>query len=249
MSFNVYEDARRARVYAALDFPGTYYLAYRDLPVIVGRHVAGRRALDLGCGAGRSTRFLRELGFQAVGADISSEMIRIAREIDPSGDYRLVGDGDLRALGHDRFDLAMAVFTFDNIPTTTRKRATLEAMRDLLVAGGRIVLVVSSPAIYVNEWASFTTRPFPGNWQAKDGDVVRTIITDTVDDRPVDDVLCGDDCYRAIFSSAGVEAEAAYRPLGRDDDPCEWITETRLAPWTIYVLARPAASGRASTSA
>ena len=29
---NVYEDAKRAEAYSKLEFPGTYYLAYRDLP-------------------------------------------------------------------------------------------------------------------------------------------------------------------------------------------------------------------------
>ena len=32
---NVYEDTRRAAAYANLEFPGTYYLAYRDLPDII----------------------------------------------------------------------------------------------------------------------------------------------------------------------------------------------------------------------
>jgi len=49
---------------------GTYYLAYRDLPALIQQHVPGRRALDFGCGAGRSTRFLQRLGFQVFGADI-----------------------------------------------------------------------------------------------------------------------------------------------------------------------------------
>ena len=51
MSFsNVYDDTERAKAYAALEFPGTYYLAYRDLPAIIAQYVAGREALDFGCG-------------------------------------------------------------------------------------------------------------------------------------------------------------------------------------------------------
>ena len=82
---NVYADATRAEAYSRLDFPGTYFLAFRDLPEILGRHVTGRRAVDFGCGAGRSTRFVRRLGFDAVGVDISEDMVRKAREIDPAG--------------------------------------------------------------------------------------------------------------------------------------------------------------------
>ncbi len=43
-AFNCYEDARRAEAYARLEFPGTYYLAYRDLPALFAEHVRGRRA-------------------------------------------------------------------------------------------------------------------------------------------------------------------------------------------------------------
>ncbi len=67
---NVYQDRDRAASYAGLQFPGTYYLAYRDLPEIVGEGM-GRHALDFGCGTGRSTRFLTDLGFAAVGVDIT----------------------------------------------------------------------------------------------------------------------------------------------------------------------------------
>ena len=44
---NVYDDKQRAEAYATLDFPGTYYLAYRDLPAIIAEHVVGKEALDL----------------------------------------------------------------------------------------------------------------------------------------------------------------------------------------------------------
>ena len=60
---NVYEDPRRAEAYAKLELPGTYYLAYRDLPKIISLAVKGKNAMDFGCGTGRSTRFLQKLGF------------------------------------------------------------------------------------------------------------------------------------------------------------------------------------------
>jgi ubiquinone/menaquinone biosynthesis C-methylase UbiE len=82
---NVYEDEERARAYATLQFPGTYYLAFRDLPALIRRYNHGRRALDFGCGTGRSTRFLRNLGLEVIGVDISQAMLDQARALDPSG--------------------------------------------------------------------------------------------------------------------------------------------------------------------
>jgi len=63
---NCYQDTERAEAYSKLEFARTYYLAYRDLPEIFRAHVQGRAAIDFGCGAGRSTRFLRQCGFDAV---------------------------------------------------------------------------------------------------------------------------------------------------------------------------------------
>ena len=168
---NVYDDVTRAAAYAGLQFPGTYYLAFRDLPDIFTRHVRGTAALDFGCGAGRSTRFLQDCGFQTLGVDISAPMLARARERDPEGEYRLVQDGDLSAVAGESFDLILAAFTFDNVPTD-RKHSLFGALRRLLAPDGRIVNLVSAPEIYLHEWASFSTKDFPTNRSARTGDTV-----------------------------------------------------------------------------
>jgi SAM-dependent methyltransferase len=214
--FNVYEDKGRADAYAKLEFPGTYYLAYRDLPAILGEHVRGRKALDFGCGAGRSTRFLRKLGFEAIGVDSSEHMIALARERDPKGEYRLVPDGDLGGLPPDSYDLVLSAFTFDNIPTMAKKVALFRSLRSLLVAGGRIVSLVSSPDIYVNEWASFTTEDYPENRKAQSGDKVLIVMLDVEDKRPVEDILWTDEAYSEVYKAAGLIQLKMTRPLGKE---------------------------------
>ncbi|MGJ5820612.1 class I SAM-dependent DNA methyltransferase [Paludibaculum fermentans] len=234
---NVYADRRRAESYARLEFPGTYALAFRDLPGILAAHVEGRRALDFGCGAGRSTRFLRACGFEVTGVDISPEMISEARVRDPHGDYRLMANGDFGEFAAGSYDVATAVFTFDNIPMV-EKTPLLAGLGRLTTPGARIVLIVSSPELYIHEWASFSTADFPENWRAGPGDTVQTVMKDVEDRRPVDDVYCPDDSYRAIFEAAGLAAEEVYRPLAGPDEPGDWVHETEIAPWVIYVLAQ-----------
>jgi len=234
---NVYEDTARAEAYSRLEFPGTYFLAYRDLPAILGCHVAGRRAVDFGCGAGRSTRFLRRLGFEAVGVDVSTDMIRKAREIDPQGDCRLVGPGRLTGIVAGAWDLVLSAFTFDNIPQQD-KVAHFGDLAGLLAPEGRILNLVSTPEIYTHEWASFSTRDFPENREAKSGDVVRIIMTDVTDRRPVEDVVCSKASYLEIYREAGLGLVASHEPLGRDTEPFKWVSETRVAPWRIDVLKR-----------
>jgi len=234
---NVYEDTARAEAYSRLEFPGTYFLAYRDLPAILGRHVAGGRAVDFGCGAGRSTRFLRRLGFEAVGVDVSADMIRKAREIDPQGDCRLVGPGRLTGIVAGAWDLVLSAFTFDNIPQQD-KVAHFADLAGLLAPEGCILNLAETPEIYTHEWASFSTLDFPENREAKSGDVVRIIMTDVTDRRPVEDVVCSKASYLEIYREAGLGLVASHEPLGRDTEPFKWVSETRVAPWRIDVLKR-----------
>ena len=233
---NVYDDAKRADAYAKLEFPGTYYLAFRELPAILREHVRGRNALDFGCGAGRSTRFLRGLGFEATGVDIAEHMLARARGLDPAGDYRLSPEGRFDGLDLGSYDLVLSAFTFDNVPTMERKVALFLGLKTLLKRGGRIVSVVSSPEIYVHEWASFSTRDYPENRDVKSGGTVRIVMLDVDDRRPVEDIVWSDEDYDEVYRRAGLRTLAKHRPLGLASEPCAWVSETTIAPWVVYVL-------------
>jgi SAM-dependent methyltransferase len=234
--FNVYGEDERAAAYADLEFPGTYFLAFRDLPDLFARHVRGHRALDFGCGTGRSTRFLKRLGFNVVGVDIAQAMLAHARDRDPEGEYVLLEAGDFSPLGASRFDLIFSSFTFDNIPSAGNRAALLSCLRNLLGSHGRIVNLVSAPEIYVNEWASFSTKDFPENRVAGPGDGVRIVMLDVPDRRPVEDIFWTDSDYREQFAQANLRLLERHRPLGKPSDPRSWVTEMTVSPWTIYVL-------------
>ena len=233
---NTYEDARRAAAYDELEFGGTYHLAFRDLPRTLAEHIDGSRALDFGCGTGRSTRFLQELGFATVGLDISEEMVTVARKRDPTGDYRVIADGDFGELPAGGFNLVLSAFTFDNIPTHGRKLRLLEGLKRLLAPKGRIVNIVSTPEIYTHEWATFTTKDFPENRSARCGDVVRIVTTDYSDGRPVEDIVWPHSDYLTVYRDAELHPLLYELPLATGEESVRWGSETSIAPWAIYVL-------------
>ena len=235
---NVYADAERAKAYAGLDYPGTYYLAFRDIPDLLQRHVQGRRAIDFGCGTGRSTRFLENLGFHTTGIDIAEAMLAEARARDPEGDYRLVPPDGPPDLPAEAFDLILAAFTFDNIPTGELKTTLFRALGQALAPSGRLVIIVSTPEIYQHEWASFSTRDFPENRQVPDGGRVRIIMLDVPDRRPVEDIVWSDRAYRKVFCDAGLQVIQAHQPLGLSTEPFSWVSELSVPAWTVYVLGR-----------
>lgn len=232
---NCYDDAKRAAAYARLGFPGTYYLAFRDLPEVISKYTSGGIALDFGCGSGRSTSFLKNLGYATIGVDISKNMINNARDLDPKGDYRLIKKADLRQFAKEYFDLILAAFTFDNI-SNPEKLENLQAMKKCLKPSGSIIILVSSPEIYVNEWLSFSTRDFPENHHAKSGDIVKNFIKDIEDNRAVEDYMCFDEQYRQFFEQAQLTMIDVFKPLGYPHEPFAWVNETRISPWVIYLL-------------
>lgn len=249
---NCYADLTRAHAYDSLEFANTYYLAYRDLPELFAKHVGshaanslqrGRvashpRALDFGCGTGRSTRFLKRHGFEAVGIDISPDMLARARQNDPEGDYRLVDDGNLGALASAEasFDLVLSMFTFDNIPGD-KKVPLFTQLRRMLKRDGRLISVVSDPQIYCYEWASFSNAGFAEtNRLAKSGERVKIIVTDHHDQRPVEDVVWTHESYCDVYDHSGLAIVEMTKPLATGAEPYQWVNETRLNPWVVYVL-------------
>jgi SAM-dependent methyltransferase len=240
---NVYDDDTRARAYSEMEFPGTYYLAFRDIPDILVRHAHRKAALDFGCGAGRSTRFLKDQGYHVLGVDISEAMLRQARERDPEGDYLLVSAGDLSSIESRRFDVVLCAFTFDNIPSPLMRIQIFRQLRDLLAADGRIINLVSAPEIYLHEWASFSTQAFPENREAGSGELVRIIMLDVDDRRPIEDLLWTNEDYCFTFEEAELELLETHRPLGRPGEPFRWVSEETVSPWAVHVL-RAQQSGR-----
>ncbi len=236
---NSYDTTGRAEAYSKLEFSNTYHLAFCHLPELIHAYVKGTKALDFGCGAGRSTRFLNRYGFETVGVDISPEMVKEARRLDPHGDYRVIPGDDMNGLPRESFSLIQSAFTFDNIPGMDTKVSILRDLRHLLKPDGILVNIVSTPEIYCNEWASFTTRDFPENRNAKPGDPVKIITTDFEDRSPCVDIFWPHESYLDVYSRAGLEVVEMRKPLAKGDEPYPWVSETRIAPWAIYVL-RPA---------
>lgn len=233
---NSYGDNVRAESYSKLEFPNTYFLAFRDLAAIIFKYVNGNRALDFGCGTGRSTRFLTNLSFETTGIDISEEMVMKAKEKDGEGDYKLINKDGFDSIKERSFDLILSSFTFDNIPDIKKRINIFKGLKELLKHDGIMVLLDSTPEIYFYEWVSFSTKDFPENRNAKSGDIVRIIMKDVEDKRAVEDIIWFDKDYKHSFEMAGLELIESYKPLGSDIEPFDWINETRIAPWIIYVL-------------
>ena len=140
----------------AIDDAGRDWLRskpFRNDPAITARHLidfahvlqildlhAGMSLVELGCGPGWMTRFAARHGLDAVGYDISPEMIGIARELAereaPDATFE-VGDMEELDLGR-RFDAALV---YDALHHSRNPERVLASAHRALKPGGRILLV------------------------------------------------------------------------------------------------------------
>lgn len=108
-------------------------------PALLSR-LEGRRfsrALDIGCGEGRLCRMLHQLRIPVVGIDPTEELISHARQLDPSGDYRL-GRGESLDFGEADFDLVISCLSLVDIADY---RTAIREMSRVLKPGGTLLIV------------------------------------------------------------------------------------------------------------
>ena len=95
-----------------------------------------RDALDVGCGEGRFCRMLKAAGVRATGIDPTRLLLDLAKQRDPTGDYRL-GRAEQLEFADASFDLAVSYITLIDIPDF---RAAIREMARVLRAGGSLLV-------------------------------------------------------------------------------------------------------------
>jgi SAM-dependent methyltransferase len=95
------------------------------------------RALDLGCGAGRSAAWLADRGWDVTGVDFSEAALELAREAHPEVSWVLA---DLREYepAAESFDLVLVLYV--HVPPDERS-AMLARAAAALAPGGRLLVV------------------------------------------------------------------------------------------------------------
>lgn len=234
--------SRDAHRYALREFNNTDYLAFRE---IAARHLlCDLQVLDLGCGTGRSARFLKQLGNQVTGADVSPEMLEQARSSDPDGDYHALERGGPLPFEDARFDAVFTSWMLVELGDPAQIEDLLRECARVVRPGGTAVAVTNTADFYRGDWVSIDIS-FPENRSPlQSGQPVKAVL---LPERvTVEDYFWTDDDYRRFFASAGWEVVAALHPLGLPDDPIIWKDEARLAPFVVYHCRRGATADRSS---
>ena len=101
--------------------------------------LAGKRALDVGCGSGRWSRWLASRGATAIGIDPTAGMLQAARPLSPGVEFHQMSATSIDLPG-ESFDVVMAVTVVVPAMLAELGRGRVEAGLCLGVERGRIGL-------------------------------------------------------------------------------------------------------------
>jgi ubiquinone/menaquinone biosynthesis C-methylase UbiE len=107
----------------------------RELLTRLAQQVAGKGEIcDLACGPGQIARYLRDQGASVFGLDLSPQMVRQARQLNPDIPFR---EGNMLALDLSANSLAgiAAFYAIVNIPKASQPQAFAEIRRVLQPSG------------------------------------------------------------------------------------------------------------------
>jgi SAM-dependent methyltransferase len=207
------------------------------------------RVLDLACGSGRHSLELRRRGFEVVGADISADLIEIARrdaaEADLEVEFVLA---DLRELDYEEeFDLVLNLNdgAIGYLESDEENRRSFEVISRALRPGGRNLVQLPN-VLYARErlpqrsWipASSMIELVEHRWNKKarrlEGLMVAARfgeVLENLDGIEFSQRLYSVDELREIYAGVGMELLRVYNGSGRPKEP-------KSSQFEIFVEAR-----------
>jgi len=213
---------------------GTGYLAFRDIGKIINQYVTGVKALDFGCGAGRSSRILREYGLNVIGVDTSSDMIDQACKISKDIKYLLIEKNCFKKMD-DQFDLIFVSFVLMELSSTQEITMLIKNLSSLLAENGKIILIVASDDLYTGDWLSIETKYYP-NSAKHCGDIVSVYLKDY--GITINDYLWKESDCEECFRQSDMLILQKLKPLGLSSDGKNWVDEYTKAPFVIYIISK-----------
>ena len=205
------------------------------------RDVSGKSVIDIGCGEGRFSRLLSELGATVSGIDLTEPLIERARELGSDKETYLQGDAEnLEGVADDSFDLAVSYIVL--VDLLDYRRSIREAYR-VLRPGGRFVVCNVHPMRTASKnivgWIRDSSGKlfYPVDNYTEEGEreflwwggpfinMHRTISS-----------------YVSAFLDAGFTLEGLHEPVPSDEQLVEnpkFDDELRVPNFIIYILKKP----------
>ena len=202
--------------------------------------VTGTSILDIGCGEGRFSRLLANLGATVTGLDLTLPFIERARSLAVGNDTYIVGNAeDLECIESNSFDLAVSYIVLVDLLDYSK---AIESAYRVLKPGGRLVICNVHPM----------RTSVPYGWINQGGRKLFYALDNYTDEGPREFEWWGKSfvnmhrtlsSYIAAFLDAGFVLERLFEPVPSEEQLAANPTfddEYRAPNFIIYALAKPA---------
>ena len=224
-----------AKYYDRLEIKGTQFLAFRDLDKYIDKFkLYNKSFLDFGCGAGKSTRFLKQFSNNIKAVDINYEMIQIAKQKDYNTNYLHIDQNQL-PFENNSFDFVFSSWVLMEFSTIISLQNSINEISRVLKPGGININVVCNKYTYSKDWLSIDTN-FEENENLTSGVKVKIKLSDI--DLTISDYYWNEEDYEQVFRYSKLDLLEKNYPKGRITEKLKWKDELYYSPYTIYVLRR-----------
>jgi SAM-dependent methyltransferase len=222
-----------AKTYSTFGIEGTTYeIGYDCVSELLHGSIRGNVFLDFGCGSGRSTAFLKELGAGYVyGVDHDQDMIDLAVATNLDGaEFLLIAD--IIPLPDESVDGAVSLTVFIEIRTIDAMRRACSEVARVLRRGSLFIVMSIKPTAFGHTFRNFG---YLATGQLHSGAITTAILTAPGGQISIDDTYWTEDDYTSALSSAGFTVASIDYP--RPGDPSAWATDEAAVPPFIVIKA------------
>jgi len=195
---------------------GTIQYGFTALAKILGT-IQTKKVVDYGCGTGRSTKFIKELGAEVMGVDIRSDMIASAKKQYPDIVFKLIENAKT-PFSNDTFDLAISTFVQLEMASTNEMELVANEVFRILKIGGKFIILTVNPESWGNTYQSFSSN-FPKVFARQSGQKINVKMKTKIGEIKFQDYYWETKDYLKPLENAGFQIEEVRKITAEKDPP------------------------------
>lgn len=213
---------------------GTDFLAVKEAPRLIKQIHPLNKILDLGCGTGLATRFLKKHfpNTQVIGADINESMLKQAIAADKSGVYVHINEPNSQHpfMPHT-FDVIVCSFVLHENRTEEELNLFLKNVSTLLRPNGIVIGWDVYKNLFQGQWMSIEVTELENN-EIKEGEPYEVRLLPA--GAHVRGRYWSPETLQQLGVSHGLITKEILYPLATKDDKINWKDEVKLAPYFVW---------------
>ena len=202
--------------YTNATIKGTIKYGFDALAETLGT-IQAKKVMDYGCGTGRSTKFIKELGAKVIGVDIRSDIIATAKKQYPEIEFRLIENAKI-PFPNATFDLAISTFVQLEMASINEMELVAEEIFRILKIGGEFLILTVNPESWGNTYQSFSSD-FPKEFARQSGQKINVNMITEMGEIKFQDYYWEIEDYLKPLKNAGFQIKEIQEITAEKDPP------------------------------